>query len=206
MTDLLVEHKWFLVICGEVLFWVLTVVFVILRYWLRLEKVSLVFLVLVVTNELFAAGLAILDYARTGVVGEFQIVMAAFIVYAATVGKQDFKRLDAYLQRTVARWRGERTTPEPASSANTMHKEAGSPDREHARKERRGFYEHLLVFVVGQAILFTIGESWLAAQFGGGATEKPSGLMAAGRIWCVVLLVDGIWSLSYTFFPRQARR
>lgn len=87
------------------------------------------------------------------------------------------------------------------------------PDPEYARKQRRRFYEHVVLFAVGQAILFAIGESWAAmilsgelppsALWAGRMPDGASALTLAGRIWCIVLIVDGVWSLSYSVFPHR---
>jgi DHA1 family multidrug resistance protein-like MFS transporter len=91
-------------------------------------------------------------------------------------------------------------------------KSSGEPDPGRAREERRRFYEHALLFAVGQAILLAIGESWPAmlvsgalppgALWTGHMPEDAPVLMLASRIWCIVLLVDGVWSLSYSIFTR----
>lgn len=195
MMDYLVEYKWFFLIGAEVSFWVLSVAFLLLRYLLNLDRASFVVLALIVLDNLFIAGLGLLDYLRTGEFATYQLIALAIIAYGLTFGKRDFKRLDGYMKRKVANWKGGATQPaEPRPKAAPREKAAG---------ERRRFYWHLAVFAVGQAVLFAVGESWLAAQLAGVAPEDPSALMSAGRIWAIVLVVDAIWSFSYTLFPKR---
>jgi hypothetical protein len=198
LENLLLDNKWFFLVGAEVSFWVLSGAFLVLRYWFELSRASFVMLGLIVLDNLFILGMGVLDYLHTGEFAAYQIVIAAVLVYGLTFGKKDFKRLDAYLHRKVMAWKGR--TPPPAAS----EKKTG---REKARSERSGWYKHLAVFAVGQAILFAMGESWISAQMDGQVPADPSGLMMASLVWTVVFVVDTIWSLSYTVFPvRDVRR
>jgi MFS family permease len=79
------------------------------------------------------------------------------------------------------------------------------PDLDHARQERRRWSQHLTLFAVGQAVFWVLGDSWIAAQLSGDVPEDMSGLMTASRIWVTILVVDFIWSFSYTLWPRRRR-
>jgi len=195
--EFVLDNKWIFLIGAEVSFWALSVAFLLLRYLFDLGRASVVVLALIILDDLFIAGLGALDYLRTGEFAIYQFIAAAIIVYGLTFGKQDFKRLDAYLKRRVARWKGQASPPE-VSRQKTGH--------EKARYERRRWYGHLAIFAVGQVILLATGDSWIAAQLAGNVPGgESSGLMQAGRIWCLVFLIDTIWSLSYTVFPRRTQ-
>jgi hypothetical protein len=198
MESLLLENKWFFLIGAEVSFWVLSGAFLVLRYWFGSDRGSLVLLGLIVLDNLFILALGVLDYLSTGEFAVYQIAIAAVLVYGLTFGKGDMKRLDAYLKKRVARWKGQVPSEAPPSSRGGT----SSAGHDKARKERQGWYKHLAVFVVGQGVLFAMGESWPVAQLVGNVPEELSALMNASRIWCVVFVVDTIWSLSYTVFPR----
>ena len=99
--DLLIEHKWVLLIGAEASFWLLSGVFLVLRYWVGLDRLSLVFLVLIVADNLVILGLGVLDYLYTGEFATYQFAIAAVLLYGITLGKRDFKRLDAYLKRKI---------------------------------------------------------------------------------------------------------
>lgn len=200
MADLLLENKWWFLIGAEVSFWVLSGAFLVLRYWFDSDRGSLVLLALIVLDNLFILALGVLDYLSTGEFASYQLVIAAVLIYGLTFGKGDMKRLDAYLKKRVARWKGR--APLESSSRGATN----SSDRDKAKRERQGWYKHLALFVFGQGMLFAIGESWPVAQLTGNAPEELSALMNASRIWCVVFAVDTIWSLSYTVFPSRNGR
>ena len=197
---MLLENKWWFLIGAEVSFWVLSGAFLVLRYWFGSDRGSLVLLALIVLDNLFILALGILDYLSTGEFATYQLVIAAVLIYGLTFGKGDMKRLDAYLKKRVASWKGQ----VPAEAAPSPRGGTGSLDK--AKKERQGWYKHLALFVFGQGMLFAIGESWPVAQLTGNAPEELSALMNASRIWCVVFAVDTIWSLSYTVFPSRNGR
>jgi hypothetical protein len=78
----------------------------------------------------------------------------------------------------------------------------------HARRERRLWYRHLLAFAVGSALLLA-GARFVGGQpgplltwFTGGQTGQ---LLSWIPRWGVVLVIDFLWSFSYTFWPRRPR-
>ena len=99
--DLLMEYKWALLIGAEASFWLLSGVFLVLRYWAGLDRLSVVFLVLIVADNLVILGLGVLDYLYTGEFATYQFAIAAVLLYGVTLGKRDFKRLDAYLKSKI---------------------------------------------------------------------------------------------------------
>ncbi|CAA9405286.1 hypothetical protein AVDCRST_MAG82-442 [uncultured Rubrobacteraceae bacterium] len=88
---------------AETLFWLLSGVFLVLRYWVGFDRASIVFLVLIVVDNLVILGLGVLDYLHTGEFATYQIAIAAVLLYGVTFGKRDFKRLDAYLKREITK-------------------------------------------------------------------------------------------------------
>lgn len=205
MTELLVEYKWFLLIGTEVVFWVCAAAFFVARYWFEMGRLGNLFLALIVAEEvlanLFILGLGALDYRRAGEITGYQVVTVAFILYALTLGRHDARRLDAYLKRKVARWKGR----DDAAAMPASREPAQPTAREKAKRYRREWYEHLALFVAGQMILLLIGESWPAALVGGEVPAEPAGLMAASRVWTIIFMVDTVWSLSYAVWPAQEK-
>lgn len=198
MLDLLLDNKWLFLIGAEVSFWVLSAAFLLLRYWLGLDRGSFVLLTLVVLDNLFILALGILDYLRTGEFAAYQIVIAAVLAYVLTVGRGDMRRLDAYLKERAARWTGQPSPPETPRRQDVQDK---------AKRYRRSWYEHLIVFVVGQVVFLTIGDSWVPLVLASeGPTEEPSGLTTASWVWTIVFVIDTVWSLSYTIFPSRGTR
>lgn len=158
-------------------------------------------LALIVVEEvlanLFILGLGALDYQQAGQITSYQVVTVVFILYALTLGRQDARRLDAYLKRKVARWKGQPLPPGAPRQQVVQDK---------ARRYRRSWYKHLVIFIVGQAVLLAIGESWIPLVFAGESPTESSGLVAASWGWAIAFAVDTVWSLSYTVFPSRGMK
>jgi hypothetical protein len=99
--DLLMEYKWALLVGAEASFWLLSGLFLVLRYWAGFDRLSLVFLALIVADNILILGLGVLDYLYTGEFAAYQVAIAVVLLYGVTFGKRDFARLDAYLKRRI---------------------------------------------------------------------------------------------------------
>ena len=97
------DYKWVLLVGAEISFWLLSVVFLVLRYWAGFDRASIVFLVLIVVDNLVILGLGAVDYLLTGEFETYQITILIVLLYGVTFGKRDFKRLDAYLKRKITK-------------------------------------------------------------------------------------------------------
>jgi hypothetical protein len=100
---LFMDYKWVLLVGAEASFWLLSGLFLVLRYWAGLDRLSLVFLALIVADNLVILGLGVLDYLYTGEFATYQFAIAAVLLYGVTLGKRDFARLDAYLKRRISK-------------------------------------------------------------------------------------------------------
>ncbi|WP_369272590.1 MFS transporter [Streptomyces sp. R11] len=89
---------------------------------------------------------------------------------------------------------------------NTPSAGALSP-KDHARKERRDWLFHTLVFALAQLGLWALDANWLAYRLQDEPIpdENRGVLMWIGRIWLTIWIIDTIWSWSYTVFPRQKK-
>ena len=99
------ELKWILLIVMEAFAWVASLGFVVLRYWFRRERASIVALVAVIVDTLGIVVLGVVDWIRTGELSGYQIVIAALVIYALTIGREDARRLDRWLGERVSRLR-----------------------------------------------------------------------------------------------------
>ncbi|CAM4057892.1 hypothetical protein BAMA_00665 [Bacillus manliponensis] len=208
--DFILENKWTFLIIAEVVFWISILSFLILRYWFELKKSSLAFFILFIVNDLWIATMGFFDYLKTGKFSNYQIIIVVIIVYALTYGKNDFRKLDAFIQKKVAGWKGN-----PIPEVNIPKRLSG---KEHAKNERKQFFFHFLTYVVVHAIFIiifglsnqlhdiqNIGSS-LSQWFEEIHPQLPTNNMAVNnlsRIWTLILAIDGAISLSYTFFPRS---
>lgn len=69
----------------------------------------------------------------------------------------------------------------------------------HARRERSGWFRHLLAWAIGCGIIYIL--MWAAGD--GGRTEALLGVM---RVWSIVLAIDFIVSFSYTLWPKPEKK
>lgn len=213
MVEFVHQHLWELFIAIEIVFWLCIVLFVFLRYVLGLRKMSIWILPFFVASVLADAYLGWIDYKSTGEFSIFQFIIVITVIYAITAGVSDFRRLDAYIQRKVVKWKGE-------AELEISVKSPPKYGCEHARHERYGWYMHVVMFVVAQiAFFYLFGtrdqfsvDEWFAFEFyrtwledeALGAYEDVK-LNQVVRAWFIVLIIDGIISLSYTFFPRKEK-
>ncbi|KYC89918.1 hypothetical protein B4102_3925 [Heyndrickxia sporothermodurans] len=207
MIDFIIQYKWLLVIIGEILFFAFAGAFFIIRYWFRQPVVGYIFVILLILNELFLALLAIYDYIQTGEFSSFQVVTAIFYIYLIFEGKKEFTRIDRYFKRKVALWKGE-TVPDFQKVEDVNSKKYG---RAHAREERKGWYIHLLIFVIAQLIFLNTSSfaGWQGINLNhiGNWFQiyEDQSINQANGVWGVILVIDFIWSFSYTIWPKKEK-
>lgn len=202
----------------EVSFWVLIIGFLVMRYGFGMRSRG--FLWLLVLNLLSFLALGIVDYQETGQFSTFQVVIVVALIYSVTYGPQDLKKLDRYMGRKIARWKGERLPPEEeARSRKEREKEEQQNyGRPHARRQRRSWYLHLLLFLIVHlafAVIFgweSVGgaEEWVETWIDTWNTPelfpfRNEQINQLSRIWVLILLIDGISSFYYTIFPKKKK-
>jgi hypothetical protein len=99
------DTKWILLIALEALAWLFTVGFVVLRYWFRLERASIVALVAMIVDTFGIVALGIVYWVKTGEISTYQFLIAGLVIYAVTIGREDARRLDRWLGAKISRWR-----------------------------------------------------------------------------------------------------
>jgi drug/metabolite transporter (DMT)-like permease len=95
------ELKWILAIALEAGFWIMLAAFLILRYRYRMERITRLFVIGVVIDTAGILALGVWDFATTGEVSAYTLFIAALLGYALTWGKQDMRRLDAWMARRI---------------------------------------------------------------------------------------------------------
>ena len=207
--DFVLDHKWFFLVAGEIIFWVCAIGFLLVRYWLKQDKMSMFLFIIFIINDLWIALLAFMDYQRTGEVSTYQIIVIGFITYAMTLGKSDFKKLDHFIKRKVAEIRGE--------PVDEMLRPQQLYGMAYALWEWKQFAGHLLIFLVLHSIFFmTWGFSDSMQQVrtvdlfellsDKDATNVPfnyEGINKFSQVWVLILLVDFVITLSYTIIPKR---
>ncbi|WP_231887797.1 hypothetical protein [Fictibacillus phosphorivorans] len=213
MMDFILENKWQFLIIAEVFFWIFSLTFLVVRYWFNLKKLSIVFFFLFIINDLWIATMGFMDYLKTGNFTSYQIVILIIIVYALTYGKSDFRKLDIFIQKKVAKWKGE-----PIPELKGPEKLYG---KDLARQERKHFAIHLSIFILAHIGMFLVYglsdqltqteniEQLLSQWFSSKDALYPfnnKSMNNLSRIWTLVLVIDGVTSLSYTFFPKNEKK
>ncbi len=99
LLTFLYKNEWIFFAVSEGLMWVFLLFFFITRYKLLMNQVSNLFLFQIIIINLFQAFLVCIDYYFTGSVSFFQVFMILFIIYASTIGRSDFKRLDVLMKK-----------------------------------------------------------------------------------------------------------
>jgi hypothetical protein len=95
------ELKWILAIGLEAAFWIMLAAFLVLRYRYGMEGITRLFVIGVVLDTLGLVALGVWDYASTGEISAYTLLIAGLLLYALTWGKRHMKRLDAWMSRTL---------------------------------------------------------------------------------------------------------
>ncbi len=205
MMEFLSTYRYILLIGAEVVFWLTLSTFFILRYIFRLKKASIFVLPIFLINEIFIAFLAYMDYQYTGEFSAYQLIIIILILYSLTFGKKDFQRLDYWIQKQIASWRGE-PAPQPSTDQKELYGWA------YAMKVFKEWVLHLFIYLLVLTVLaFTIGISneWLdnpmlALEQG----VPPLHNEQASRVysvWTIILIIDTIITFSYFIFPKRRK-
>lgn len=207
MINFLIQYKWQLIIIGEALFLLLISAFFIMRYWFRQHAIALGAVLLLIINELFLVLLAVFDYKETGKVASFQIVTIIFFIYLLLEGKKDFRKLDNYFKRKVAKWK--------YKTGTELHEgekiEPSKYGRTHAKEERKGWYGHFLIFIIAQIIFLNVssfsGFDNITFNNKGNLFKiyEDARINKANNLWGIILIIDFFWSFSYTLWPRKKK-
>jgi len=207
MISFLMQYKWSIVIVAEILFFVLFGAFFIMKYWFNKPRIGYVFIVLLILNELFIALIAIYDYVETGKVSSFQVITVLFFIYLISLGKKDFLQLERFFKRKIAIWKGE---PVPELPHKEIHKQE-QYGKMHAKEERKGWYSHLLIFIIAQLIFINMSGFAGWQEFSLNRLKntfqiyEDNKINHANSVWGIILIIDFIWSFSYTIWPKKKK-
>jgi hypothetical protein len=173
-------------VSSEVIFWVLLLSGLAIRYGLCWRRVSRMVLGAILVNEATLLALAAWDLHRSGHASVDHVITAVVFGYVLIYGPHDLRAADAFVQRKL--------TGDAAPAAGGT-KTVGET---HARRERMGWYRHVAMWLVGVALM---GFGVLVV----GSFDAAGVLLEAAAIWATVLVIDGLISFSYTLWPRSAR-
>ena len=166
----------------EIGFWVLLVAGLATRYLLRLPKAGMVLLAGVPLVDVVMLVASVIDIQRGGEQSFKHSLAAIFIGVSVGFGHQTLKWADKWAAHFMA------GAPRPVKPPK------GGPER--ARRERAGWFRHLLAYAVGTGIMLGLGV--LSGQ-------GYDALLGPAWTWTIVLVIDAIVSFSYTFDGAEAR-
>lgn len=207
--EFLLNNKWMFLILAEIIFWICAMAFLVLRYWFKLNKLSKLVVIIFIINDLWIAFLAFIDYQKTGKFSGYQMIIVGIIVYAMTLGKSDFKKLDYFVKKRVAQMKGE-----PFNNLDRPKQYYGYA---YALIEWKQFTIHLLIFLIAHAGLYiefgfstmptntSISELFDLWMTKNNSTFpfKNEEVNNFSRVWLLVLLMDFAITLSYSIFPKR---
>jgi hypothetical protein len=158
----------------EVGFWVLLVAGLVTRYLFRLPKLGMAFLLAVPLVDVVMLVASVIDI-RSGGEPSFKHSLAAiFIGVSVGFGHRTLQWADGWAAYKLA------GGPRPVKPRKGT--------KAKAEFERRGWYRHVLAYVVGVAVM--IGLGLLSGQ-------GYDALLGPAWTWTIVLVIDGVVSFSY---------
>jgi hypothetical protein len=166
----------------EVGFWVLFAAGLATRYLLRLPKAGMVLLAGVPLVDVVMLVASVIDIQRGGEPSFKHSLAAIFIGVSVGFGHQTLKWADKWAAHHLA------GAPRPVKPPK------GGAER--ARRERAGWFRHLLAYAVAVGIMIALG---LLSGQGYDAVLGPA------LTWTIVLVIDAIVSFSYTAAGDPAR-
>ncbi|HLR81320.1 MAG TPA: hypothetical protein VK119_12280 [Bacillota bacterium] len=217
--DMMIQYQWELFIGLEVVSWLSLLSFLLVRYALKRQRLSMLCLLLFLTVTLLEGVLALIVYKETGVIDTLQIIIMLFLLYACTFGISDFKKLDRWMKQKVGNWQGVDLLTEKDRQA--MEREQNP--RWMARSYRRWWYGHTLLFIVAHSFFWLyfgnddrlLGEvltdwSWLENmdldKIPENGPYRVASIYPVSLIWGIVYIADTINAWYYTLFPGQEKR
>lgn len=162
------------VIAGcEIGFWVLLAAGMVTRYLLRRPRLGMVLLAMVPLVDVVMLVASVIDIRSGGEPSSKHALAAIFIGVSVGFGHQSLKWADGWAAYKLAG--GPRPVKPKKGTA------------EKARRDRQGWYHHLLAYGVGVGVMIALG--LLSGQ--GFDT-----LLAPAWPWTIVLVIDGFVSFS----------
>lgn len=168
------------IVCCEILFWVFIVAGLIVRYGFRREKLGFRLMAMSPVIDIVLLVLTLFDLSRGSTATLAHGLAAIYIGVSLAFGKQMIAWADGVYRRVILK---EQVAKERIS---------------RARRERNGFYRHILAFLIGGALLGAM-ILWL------GNTEQTESLLRTLQLWGLVLVIDVVISMSYTLFPARSK-
>ncbi|WP_071458766.1 hypothetical protein [Bacillus massilinigeriensis] len=174
---------WLIISC-EIGFWIFVLAGLFARYTLKKRKTGAFLLICTPIVDLVLLIATVIDLKNGAIATSVHGIAAMYIGFSAAYGHKMKKWADSQFAYRFAN-----------ASKPPKKKKYGIA---LARKERVGWYRHLLAWFIGAAILGAI----IIYIDNAKQTEAMFRLL---QLWSTVLVIDFIISFSYTVFPRKAK-
>lgn len=210
--EFITDYYWEIFIVIEVLSLISLILFGLFRYVLDRHQTSRLFIILFITLLLSEAGLGLYINHLTGEISIFVIIVIIFLIYAATFGIVDFLKLDRWMRSKVGDLRG----VDLLTEQDKLVIKRNQDPKYIAKKYRITSLIHLVVFLIGQTILWSLGTgntgemlsyltdlSWLNDKDYLNSPYPSEMTYGIGKIWGIAFIADFLYSWSYTLFPRK---
>ncbi|PAE10179.1 hypothetical protein CHI02_21005 [Niallia circulans] len=173
-----------LIIACELGFWFFVLLGLATRYLLKKKTMGLILLLLTPIVDLLLLIFTVIDLQNGGVANFFHGLAAVYIGVSLAFGHKMIRWAD---QRFAYRFANG-----PAPMKPPKH------GKEHASYERRGWFTHLLAWIIGAVLLY--GLIWLVND-----TSKTEQLMQMIKLWGGIVFIDFLYSFSFALWPRKAK-
>lgn len=210
--DFILTYHWEMFIVIEVLSFISLLLFGVLRYFFNKHTFSRVFITAFLVLLFVEALMGLYVYKQTGEISTFLIVIMVFLVYACTFGIVDFIRLDRWMRDKIGNFRG----VDLLTEKDRRIMERNRDPKYLARKYRVSSTIHLIIFVIAQSILWSMGTdtiaeaksyltdfSWVEEGVAENSPYANDMSLGIGIIWGIAFIADFIYSWSYTIFPSK---
>ncbi|MFG6149220.1 hypothetical protein [Halobacillus sp. B23F22_1] len=174
---------WLIIVC-EIGFWVFVLAGLIARYLFKKEKLGALLLICTPIVDIILLAATVADLKNGAVATTVHGIAAVYIGISIAYGHQ----LIQWADERFAYWFAEGQKPDSKKKFGI----------EHARKERQGWYRHVLAWVIGGALL---GAIILYIN----NSSQTEALFRTLQVWSFVLVIDFVISFSYTLMPRKEK-
>lgn len=95
MIEILLQHKWLLLVLAEALAWITTITMFLARYWWESKAGFWIsFILSIVTGIGIQLCIAFINIIKGQNLGLFEVAVILLILYGSTYGKKQIKSLD----------------------------------------------------------------------------------------------------------------
>ncbi|MBW7454599.1 hypothetical protein ACFOLF_17120 [Paenibacillus sepulcri] len=168
----------------EIAFWIFVLAGLVCRYILKAKRTGAILLYCTPVIDLILLIAAVTDLRGGAEASAAHGLAAIYIGVSLIYGHGMIKWADIRFAHRFANG--------PAPVKRVKH------GKEHARNERKGWFQHALAWGIGCAILYG-----MIVMVNAG--DRTAGLMQIIRIWSLVLAIDFVISFSYTLWPKARK-